>query len=280
MLVGTIGARASLVGFAKPAKSLSWLSSIASSRMPWKLLEHRSSRIHVALRQLRCYAEASARRPPLMNEQQRRAKAASSKLIAERLEIPERLIIYHFGRVRVGVLAVLKLTSIFVSAFFTFFLVPSFVMADKPISETVTVAVAGMIPILFISYTTAAFVTHIHVHLPPAARVSRPVLERFVRTMPASLRLTITTVGPIGKPRYSSVTVGELRPVTGKRFGLVNYMRDTKLENATRKWYMYRAVGSFMVHEGLYKDRRFGKRGKVDGWIWDAVRGKIQSDKA
>ncbi|KAG5953703.1 hypothetical protein E4U58_000311 [Claviceps cyperi] len=280
MLVGTIGPRAGLFGFAKPAKSLPWLSLIASSRMSWKLLEHRSSRFHVALRQLRCYAEASARRSPLLNEQQRRAKAASSKLISERLETPERLIIYHFGRGRVGVLAVLKLTSILVGAFFTFFLVPSFVMADKPISETVAVAVAGMIPILFISYTTAPFVTHIHVHLPPAARMSRPVLERFVRTMPTSLRLTITTVGPIGKPRYSSVTVGELRPVTGERFGLVNYMRDTKLENATRKWYMHRAVGSFMVHEGLYKNKRFGKKGKVDGWIWDAVREKIQSNKA
>lgn len=144
-------------------------------------------------------------------------------------------------------------------------------------------AVAGVIPVLFISYTTAPFVTHIHVHLPPGARTSRPVLERFVRAMPASTRLTLTTMSVVAKPRYSSLAVRDLRPSQGTRLGLVNYVRDARAENLARKWYMYRAVGGFHVQEGLGKGqgKRYEKKGnnnkcKVDGWIWDAVKDEVR----
>ncbi|KAG5951469.1 hypothetical protein E4U53_003019 [Claviceps sorghi] len=172
----------------------------------------------------------------------------------------------------------LKLTSLLLGAFFALLVVPSYVMAEKPLVQTAAVAMAGIVPILFVSYTTAPFVTHIHVHLPPGARASRAVLERFVGAMPASSRLTFTTMGLIAKPRYSSVAVGDLRAMKG-RFGLVNYVRDTGAENATRKWYMYRAIGGFYVQEELRKRKRYERKGKVDGWIWDAVRDKVQGHR-
>ncbi|KAG6000351.1 hypothetical protein E4U21_005560 [Claviceps maximensis] len=201
---------------------------------------------------------------------------AAGAVSLKRYEIPERLIIYHAGMGRVAFLALLKLTSLLLSAFFALLVVPSYVMAEKTMVQTAAVAMAGVVPILFISYTTAPLVTHIHIHLPPVARTSRAALERFVGAMPASSRLTFTTMSVIAKPRYSSVTVGDLRPVEGRRFGLVNYMRDTGVENATRKWYMYRAIGGFYVQEGgsgggKGKQKRYGRKGKVDGWIWDAV---------
>ncbi|KAG5976814.1 hypothetical protein E4U55_007207 [Claviceps digitariae] len=172
----------------------------------------------------------------------------------------------------------LKLASLLLGAFFVSLMVPNYVMAEKPIAQTAA-AMAGIVPFLFISYTTAPFVTHIHVHLPPAARTSRAVLERFVGAMPASTRLTFTTMSLIAKPRFSSLTVGDLRPVQWKRFGLINYMRDTRAENATRKWYMYRAVKGFLVQEGLGKGKgRYERKRKVDGWIWDAVRDKVRSN--
>lgn len=135
---------------------------------------------------------------------------------------------------------------------------------------------AGIIPILFISFTTAPFVTHIHIHLPPAARTSRAALERFIGAMPGTARLTFTTMSIMGKPRYSSITVGDLRPAQGRRIGLVNYVRDTKAENLTRKWYMYRAVGDFYVQEGLGEGKGHERKGKVYRWIWEAVRAKAQ----
>jgi hypothetical protein len=67
--------------------------------------------------------------------------------------------------------------------------------------------------------------------------------------------------------------------------GLVNYVRDTTAENASRKWFMYRAVGKFYVQDAApvgAKDKgtvryqkKKQKRTLVDAWIWDAVRDKI-----
>lgn len=62
--------------------------------------------------------------------------------------------------------------------------------------------------------------------------------------------------------------------------GLVNYVRDTAAENASRKWYMYRAVGRFYIQEksvGAGQKVRYQKKQKmaVDTWIWDAVKERI-----
>ncbi|KAK2595353.1 hypothetical protein QQS21_006953 [Conoideocrella luteorostrata] len=246
--------------------------------------------------QLRRYGQPTApRQPQPLSEQAKRARLAVQS--AKNYDIPERLIIYHAGTGRIAFLAMLKLTSLLLGAFFTFLVVPSYVKAEKPVAETAAgmldslfrptdslrknadliVALAGIIPILFIGYTTAPFVTHVHIHLPSVARTSRPVLERFIHAMPPSTLLTFTTMSVIAKPRYSSVTVGELFPARGKRFGLVNYMRDTEKENRTRKWYMYRAVGSFYVQEGgRARGKRYEKKGKIDSWVWDAVKGKVE----
>lgn len=146
------------------------------------------------------------------------------------------------------------------------------------------VALCGIVPIIFVAYTTAPFVTHIHIHLPPAARTSRNVLERFVRATPPSTQLTLTTMSFIAKPRYSTMQAGELFPAR-QRLGVVNYVRDTSKENASRKWYMYRAVGKFYIQdqtaagagraEGPRVRYQKKSRSVVDTWIWDAVREKI-----
>lgn len=140
----------------------------------------------------------------------------------------------------------------------------------------------GILPLVFIAYITAPFVTHVHIHLPEAARASRAALERFVRSSPPSTELTVTTMSIIGKPRYSSVVAGDLFPAR-RRFGVVNYTRDTAAENAARKWYMFRAVGNFHIQDGTGAASAPakaatgpGKKSLVEGWIWDAIRGKIQ----
>lgn len=193
----------------------------------------------------------------------------------------------------------LKLTSLILGAFFTFLVVPSYVKAEKPLKDTTIgtstyptyslfvkltnpVTLCGIVPILFIAYTTAPFVTHIHIHLPPSARISPSVLKRYIASMPPTTQLTLTTMSFIAKPRYSAMQAGDLRPATtGKRLGLVNYVRDTTAEKATRKWYMYRAVGKFYIQDAAGeagKERvRYQKKKKtvVDTWIWDAVKEKI-----
>ncbi|KAF4991621.1 hypothetical protein FGRMN_7740 [Fusarium graminum] len=255
---------------------------------------HRSIQKSLQQAQLRCYAKpASPPKKPIKieDELKRQARAASKE--SKEFELPEKLIIYHGGTGRITFMAMLKITTLFLGAFFCFIVTPSYVKADKPEWVTASgkftqhpmdktpqlttpVVLCGIVPIIFVAYITSPFVTHIHVHLPPYARTSRPILERFVKTLPPSTPLTLTTMSAISKPRYSSIQAGDLSPVR-RRFGLINYVRDTKEENAKRKWYNFRAVGKFYIQDKRPTTRvRYQKKtDKVDGWIWDSIKERI-----
>ncbi|KAF5020925.1 hypothetical protein F66182_7077 [Fusarium sp. NRRL 66182] len=208
------------------------------------------------------------------DELKRQARATSKG--SKEHELPERLIIYHAGTGRTTFMAMLKITTLFMGAFFCFIVAPSYIKAGKPELETASIVLCGIIPIFFVAYTTSPFVTHIHMHIPPYARASRAILERFIKTLPPTTPLTLTTMSAISKPRYSHVQAGDLRPVR-RRFGLINHVRDTNEENAKRRWYMFRAVGKFYVQDKRpqAKVRYQNKTDKVDGWIWDAVKERI-----
>ncbi|KND90939.1 hypothetical protein TOPH_04361 [Tolypocladium ophioglossoides CBS 100239] len=237
----------------------------------------------------RCYAQSNARpanKGGRVKEEDLKRQAKTAAQSGKHYEIPERLIIYHAGTGRTTFLAMLKLTSIFIGAFFTFVVVPGYVKSDKPWPETAGVVLCGVLPLAFVAYTTAPFVTHIHIHLPASARASRPALERFVAALPPSAQLTLTTMSLIAKPRYSSLRAGDLAPAR-RRLGVVNYARDTAGENEGRRWYNLRAVGQFYVQDkvaggGKGRRVRYQKKGKgvVDTWIWDALRDKIATRAA
>ncbi|KAF5973715.1 hypothetical protein FBULB1_8138 [Fusarium bulbicola] len=227
--------------------------------------------------QVRCYAKPTAKKPVrLEDELKRQARAASKD--GKEFELPEKLIIYHAGTGRITFMAMLKITTLFIGAFFCCIVAPSYIKAEKPELLTAGVVLCGIIPVIFVTYITSPFVTHIHVHLPSYARTSRPILERFIKNLPPTTPLTLTTMSAISKPRYSSMHAGDLSPVR-RRLGLINYVRDTKEENARRKWYMFRAVGKFYVQDKRPQTRvRYQKKAdKVDGWIWDVIKERIDN---
>ncbi|KAL7949682.1 hypothetical protein V8C42DRAFT_311635 [Trichoderma barbatum] len=234
----------------------------------------------------RCYAQAAKKpisKPSLSPAEQakQQAKAAAATAGSKNYDVAERLLIYHAGTGRITFLAMVKVTTLFLGAFFTFVVVPGYVKAEKPEWETVGVALCGLIPLFFVAYTTSPFVSHIYIHLPPAARTSRPVLERFIHALPPSTELTLTTMSAIAKPRFSTMQTGHLSPAN-RRFGIVNYVRDAEgaiAENDTRKWYNLRAMTKFGVQEvRVDKKKVKGKKGKdlTESWIWDAVKDKIE----
>ncbi|KAL6789390.1 hypothetical protein J3E68DRAFT_414571 [Trichoderma sp. SZMC 28012] len=234
----------------------------------------------------RCYAQVAKKpisKPTLSPAElaKQQAKAAAATAGSKHYEVAERLLIYHAGTGRITFLAMVKVTTLFLGAFFTFIVVPGYVKAEKPEWEIVGVALCGLIPLFFVAYTTSPFVSHIYIHLPPVARTSRPVLERFIHALPPSTELTLTTMSAIAKPRYSTMQVGHLRPAK-RRFGIVNYVRDAEgaiAENETRKWYNLRAMTKFGVQEaGVDKKKPKGKKDKdlTEAWIWDAVKSKIE----
>ncbi|TQV96457.1 hypothetical protein V2A60_003143 [Cordyceps javanica] len=215
----------------------------------------------------------------------RQAGAAAKTKVSP--EIPERVLIYHAGTGRTTFLAMLKVTTLFIGAFFCCVAVPSYIQADKPIEETAKIALCGVVPFLFVTYTTAPFVTHLYIHLPLAARASRAALERFVlggADLGPGTRLTATTMSVIGKPRYSALRAGDLVPAPqrGHRLGLVNYTRDAAAENAGRRWYELRAVTRFHIPDVASGGRKAssskaskGGRNLVEPWIWDAIKERI-----
>lgn len=117
-------------------------------------------------------------------------------------------------------------------------------------------------PFCYVAYAASPFVAHIHLRLPLFARQSREILQRFVKNPPSDTRIDITTISIIGKPRVSEMTIADLQPAK-ERFGLVNYVRDTKLIDARRKWYAYRAVGKFHVQQDLGNVR--------EAWVWNDI---------
>ncbi|ORY54853.1 uncharacterized protein BCR38DRAFT_491383 [Pseudomassariella vexata] len=178
---------------------------------------------------------------------------------------PENLCVYHAGIGRVTFLSCLKLSTLFIFAFFGFVVTPAYYDREGWGATTTRTALSAIVPLLFVAYTTSPFVSAIHLRLPPFARQSEDVLRRFVRNLPSQTQLTVTTMSPIAKPRYSSVLLSELKPVSG-RMGIVNYARDAKVENANRKWYNFRAVSRFNI--------QVNKADKAP-WAWDEIASTI-----
>lgn len=124
---------------------------------------------------------------------------------------------------------------------------------------------SAIVPLIFVAYTTSPFVTFIYLRLPPWARQSEEMLRRFVQTIPSKTELDITTMSFIAKPRVSRATISDLKPAN-KRLGIVNYTRDTRADNAARKWYMYPAVGNFNIQSNKVPRAP---------WVWEKIASAI-----
>ncbi|KAL1879282.1 hypothetical protein Daus18300_001861 [Diaporthe australafricana] len=165
-------------------------------------------------------------------------------------------------------LGALKLTTIFVFGFFAVVVIPGYVSEDTPLWQTAGLAAASMVPFLAVWYLTSPMVVWIHMRVPDKFRRSRHTMDMFLNAPPADAEVAITNMGAIFKPRVSQVKISDLKPVR-KRFGLVNYTRDTTLENSQRKWWMFRAMGGFRIED----ETTTGSKSK---WAWEAVAKEIR----
>lgn len=135
----------------------------------------------------------------------------------------------------------------------------------------------AIVPLFFVAYTTAPFVTFVHVRLPPWARQSKEMLQRFVEgldnpTKAPSMELELTTMSFLSKPRVSRVAVSELRPASA-RFGIVNYTRDVAAQNAARPWYHFPAVANFSIQTNRTTRSN-------NPWLWNVVAEFIAKQRA
>ncbi|ETS81291.1 hypothetical protein PFICI_06293 [Pestalotiopsis fici W106-1] len=188
---------------------------------------------------------------------------------AAKYKYPETLQLFHAGVSRITFLACVKLSTILLSAFFIFVVTPGYHAKEGWSATTIRTALCGAVPLLFVGWTTSPFVLMITTKLPPFARISEQYLKRYLANLPADTVFGVTTMSPIAKPRTSKVILSELRQ-TNRRLGIVNYVRDAAAENATRKWYNYRAVDKFSIQTNNAKGQQ---------WYWDAIAKHIPKEK-
>ncbi|TVY28800.1 Heterokaryon incompatibility protein 6,OR allele [Lachnellula hyalina] len=180
---------------------------------------------------------------------------------------PERVLVYHAGTGRTVFLGSLKVTTIFIATFFCAVLGPTYYYAEnEPPWVSVIVILSGIIPMISVLYMTSPFVNYIHLRLPPFARNSTELMRRFTKTLPRDAEIDITTMNVLGKPRVARMKIQDLS-AANERFGLVNYVRDTKAINERRKWWMGKAVRQFGVHGG--------KGSMVGGEAWKDIQAAI-----
>ncbi|KAH7327179.1 hypothetical protein BKA65DRAFT_554739 [Rhexocercosporidium sp. MPI-PUGE-AT-0058] len=196
--------------------------------------------------------------------------ATSSKPGVKKARFPERLIIYHAGTGRTVFLGCLKVTTIFICAFFCAVMAPTHFYAEESNWVAAGVMISGLVPVSVVAYISAPFVTYIHLRLPIFARQSQEMLLRYSKSLPKNAELDITTMNFIGKPRVTRVKAGDLRAVK-ERFGFANYCRDTKVLNSKRPWWMGKAVRQF----GVTNERS----GVMGGEIWENVAKGIKKNQ-
>ncbi|RYP13576.1 hypothetical protein DL765_006841 [Monosporascus sp. GIB2] len=189
---------------------------------------------------------------------------------ARKFAYPERLCIYHAGTGRTTFLACLKLSTLFIFAFFGFVVTPAYFDKEGFSVNVARTTASALVPLIFVAYTTSPFVSFIHIRLPPFARQSEEMLRRFVQNLPPKTELDITTMSFIAKPRLSKVAVSDLR-AANKRLGIVNYTRDVAAENAARKWYMFPAVGNFNIQAN--------KMPRLP-WVWEHIANTLARQRA
>ncbi|KAI0178948.1 hypothetical protein GGR52DRAFT_282276 [Hypoxylon sp. FL1284] len=195
-------------------------------------------------------------------------KADSRQPPPPRFAYPERLCVYHAGTARITFLACLKISTLFIFVFLGFVVMPAYYERDGLSPTVLRTTLSAAAPMVFVAYITSPFVSFIHMRLPTAARGSEDMLRRFLRSIPPKTELTVTTMSFIAKPRVSNVRLEELFPAN-KRFGIVNLARDTATDNASRKWYMFRAVGDFCAPPANNTTRT--------PWVWESILGTIRN---
>ncbi|PSR77716.1 hypothetical protein BD289DRAFT_141792 [Coniella lustricola] len=181
--------------------------------------------------------------------------------------VASRAIVYHAGQPRILVLGGLKITAVFVLAFFSTMIVPGFIESGAPLWQTLGVMAAGVTPILAVSFLTTPMVMWIHLIIPKNFQHAPGALELLSKNVPIDTEVTLTTMGILGKPRVSHMKLRDLRKER-RRSGLVNYVRTVNPEAAaqTRQWYKFAEMSEFKIEDHVISNRRTKQR-----WIWYAI---------
>ena len=136
-------------------------------------------------------------------------------------------------------------------------------------SNTTSVAAAGAIPLLYVTYYAAPFVTFVHIKLPIFARRSREQLLKWAQNIPPNTEVEMTTIKSYGSLRISRMLISELHP-TKARFGIENLVRVPLFPlTAKRPWWVPKERNFFFVGSE--------RRKTVETAVWQKALAQIRN---
>lgn len=137
--------------------------------------------------------------------------------------------------------------------------------------------VGGAIPMLFVAYTSAPFVSFARIKLPPFARRSREQLAKWILDVPQNTEIHITTMNFSGLTRVTRMLLSDLNQ-TKARLGVANLVRRTSAaEQSGRKWWMTKEPHLFYIANESTKAGNT-KVWQTSGWqknMWRQVMKRI-----
>jgi hypothetical protein len=120
---------------------------------------------------------------------------------------------------------------------------------ESPLCETksISAVVGGAIPMIFVTYTTAPFVSYAHIRLPQYARRSREQLARWIKNIPPNTEIYLTTMQFSGRGRVSRMLLSDLKE-TKARLGVANLARKpSSVATPGRKWWRMKEPNLFYI---------------------------------
>ena len=199
------------------------------------------------------------------------------------------MLIYHTGIAPTVYLGFVKITSLFLFAFSALIVAPRFYYSPDESNwaaivgryhcgqikrllgtNKCTVLVGGAIPLLFVSYTTAPFVSYVHIRLPIFARQSHEHLMRWSRNITSSTEVDLTTMRLYGLPRVTRVPLAELQERNRKFLDVANLVRlpSKPPSSEKRPWWMGREMTRFFVS----KEQKTGDESAIWPKVLEAIR--------
>ncbi|KAL1974343.1 hypothetical protein VTN31DRAFT_4547 [Thermomyces dupontii] len=184
---------------------------------------------------------------------------------------PEKILIYHGGTGKTVFLGMLRLTTIFIFGVSTVVVAPSFFADEFPSWLAPAIVVGGTLPMLFVAYTAAPFVTNIYLYLPVFARKSREEALKYARDLPPSATLHIGTLKATTIPRISEVQLSNLVPSK-------SFLRPVSFRNtspAKLPWWRGGTLTEFYTTE---KSKTAKGTPQFYPEVWESVYNKIQEN--
>jgi hypothetical protein len=137
------------------------------------------------------------------------------------------------------------------------------------------VLAGGIIPLLFVWYTTIPFVCYVHIRLPVFARQSHEQLMRWSKSIPANTEVDLTTMRMYGKMRVTRNALYELQEKKRTVLDVSNLIRILPANFEKRPWWKGKEMTRFYVS----KEQQKGRQPGIWPRVLEAIRNSRQSKK-